>query len=291
MHDSGEVAKLLPHILKAQSRMKRRPIKIGIVILVVVGLTFAARGCDNPVAVYVARKHNAALPMHGRIRSIRIHGDQAAADAVIPRLNGLRRLEAIQIGNVALTPDQLRVIGNQREVGFLSLIGCEITDDDLSHLSGLSNVRTLRLNDNAIKGEGLAHISGMQKLRTLYLGMNPIAGEGLGNLAANSELRTLRLPATELNDKGVENLLDIERLSYVDLNATRITAAGYLSLAELLWLRGIGYPDDLVGPDDDLDARMEARRELRDRFRQARDRAVAKAKADGRAYPNFVYYP
>lgn len=261
-------------------------------VVFVLWASAACIGCGEQEAIRVARKHRALLPAKGTPRSIRVHKDQAAADAVVPLLKDLPTIEAIRIDFVSLTAEQLEAIGAARDITFLSMQGCGIKDADLKHLSQLVHLRSIGLDRNPIEGPGLEYLAAMKELWRLDLDGTQIRGPGLQVIAKLPNLSELQLNGTKVDDAGVEHLIQPDsRVRSISLSKTRITQAGYLRFADLLWLSHLTGPDSLLGQTDDLKERLRNRAELKQRFREARLDAIERAKQEGREVPDLPKFP
>ncbi|MGH7170044.1 MAG: putative Ig domain-containing protein, partial [Gemmataceae bacterium] len=93
-------------------------------------------------------------------------------------------------------PDGKPIIG-------VSLVGKQVTDDDLVLLRPLTTLTELRLVRLRITDKGLVHLKDLKELDYLDLrGNDGITDTGLAHLKGLPKLKTLRLLGTRVSDKG-----------------------------------------------------------------------------------------
>lgn len=193
-----------------------------------IGTAVSYVGCDNPIALQVAREHGAVRPGKARPVNFRIVGDQEAADAAIPALPHLDSITSIEISRVNLTDEQLEIIGKKTDIIRLELQDCGVDDEDLAYLSDLQNVSSLRLDQNLITDAGLRHLADMKRLHVLSLQATRISGPGLDTIEHFPNLTELNLNGTPIDDEGLNHLIQTKsRLRTLKLRSTSITVDGW----------------------------------------------------------------
>jgi hypothetical protein len=255
---------------------------IGLAIVLLV----AATGYHMGMRMYassLARKHGGAYANAGPTQVVIT--SKADADKLIPYLPYLGEFRSIALTGFRPDESQLQTIGTLGNLTLLRLQDCQLTDNDLQYLANLHALSELHLPRNPIKGQGLHHLSQLTKLNILELGATDISGPGLEHLASLPALYELRLHATPIDDAGMDYLAKLKQLRSIDLGLTKITETGFLKLADCIWLGHVQFPDDMVGPDDDIKARRIAKRDAMIRFREARLKALKAARDAGLPAP------
>jgi hypothetical protein len=64
-------------------------------------------------------------------------------------------------------------------VWMVYLVGTEITDDGLQHLSSLTNLKCLSLSGTHVSDDGLKHLSGLTNLEYLFLVNTQVTDDGV----------------------------------------------------------------------------------------------------------------
>lgn len=96
---------------------------------------------------------------------------------------------------------------------------------------------------------------------------------------------------TPIDDAGMDSVAQLPHLRRLDFGKTQMTEVGFLKLAESYWLVEPNFPDDMVGPDNDLPARRQAKRAIMIKFREARLEALKKARQAGKQEPPDSHIP
>ena len=89
---------------------------------------------------------------------------------------------ALNLDAVVLKPGDVADVATCGKLELLSLIGTNVTDDQLKLLVGLKNLRSLRLNQTAVTDAGLKHLGQMKSLKYLCLGGVDATPEGVKQL-------------------------------------------------------------------------------------------------------------
>jgi hypothetical protein len=97
-------------------------------------------------------------------------------------------------------------------------------DEELIQLTPLfSKVSKLSLVGSNITDDGLYHISKMVNLRHLILQQTPIAGTGLAYLTTLPHLEQLNISKTMIDDAGILHILKMPALKKIYLNRTQVS--------------------------------------------------------------------
>jgi hypothetical protein len=127
------------------------------------------------------------------------------SDADLARLEGLKKLKLLLIGNSWLTDEALRHVGRLRNLEDLSLDGQCGSDSGLEYLRRLTRLKSLKLGMTAAG----------------------ISDAGIDALALLTDLETLDLDGCRgVTDRGLERLHQLTKLTNVRLRGSRITPAG-----------------------------------------------------------------
>jgi len=161
----------------------------------------------------------------------------------------------------------------------------ELTDDDLKALPPLPKLKRLGLAQTQITDESLQFIAPMRALEYLDLCSTNVRGPGFAHLTQLSHLEELHMTNSLLDDSAMpfitKNFRRLRRFDFVD---TKVTEEGFLQLAELPWLVGIGAPNEL-GRSSEASQSRQRRRELMDKYLDLYDKAKKKARAAGEEVP------
>ena len=98
-----------------------------------------------------------------------------------------------------------------------------VTEKDLMNLRRFSDLRHLELLGVQLTDAGLTHLSGLRKISSLCLQKNKITGAGMTHLKDLTELRELSLSNTEVGDAGIDHLGGLRNLFYLNLAETDVT--------------------------------------------------------------------
>ena len=125
------------------------------------------------------------------------------------------------------------------EVVEVVLIGDQVTDASLAHLTGLTALNYLRLRDTQITDAGLAHLAGLPVLATLDLRDTQITDAGVAHLTGLPSLQSLVLYKTEVTAAGLVHFQKMPALRRLELDgpqteSPRFTDADIANLREAL---------------------------------------------------------
>ena len=91
----------------------------------------------------------------------------------------------------------------QGEVVEFLLIGDQVTDASLAHLTGLTALKVLNLLFTHVTDAGLAHFTGLQALEILFLANTQVTDACLAHLTRLPSLQRLALYGTEVAAVGL----------------------------------------------------------------------------------------
>ena len=124
------------------------------------------------------------------------------------------------------------------EVVEVVLIGDQVTDASLAHLTGLTALEELDLWGTQITDAGLVHLSGLPVLVTLDLRDTQITDAGLAHLTGLPSLQRLVLYDTEVTAAGLVHFQKMPALRRLALSgyfsSDRLTDADIANLQEAL---------------------------------------------------------
>lgn len=131
----------------------------------------------------------------------------------------------------------------------VSLVSCNICDEDLMALRKFPVLAGLDLSKNPIHGETLGQLADLP-IVTLNLESTALSDSGLAKLAHWKNLDSLYLTATPLNGSGFKDCPDLKvrslNLSRVNLNNEGIASIGKLKGTEWLGLEGSTLPPQAI---------------------------------------------
>ena len=237
----------------------------------------ALSGCgvsDYGIAVQQAKQYGDVNEEATQVPQVFITSEKAASE-LIRHLGSIPELRSVSIAKVDLSEEQLTLIGQLNDLVYLSLQSCNVSDEDLRHLSGLTNLKTLVVagKPTPVSGNGLCHLSGMNRLEYLDLIHTPIRGPGLEELKDLPALSSLNLSDTLLNDDSVEYLLPLTQVGSLGVANTGLTRVGALELAQLTSI------DNCVMPSDpELAEDRELRMAIVRQFKEEQAKAIKRVK-------------
>lgn len=117
----------------------------------------------------------------------------------------------------------------------LSLLGKNVTDDNLQTLSGLEpSLVWLNLSRTGISDAGLTKIGRHTRLRRLHLARTDIGDAGLASLKGLTGLQFLNLYGTNVTDAGLAHLAGMKDLKKLFVWQSKVTDAGVAKLKKAL---------------------------------------------------------
>ena len=116
-----------------------------------------------------------------------------------------------------------------RSLEYLNLYGSEITDDDLSSLSGMEDLSILQLTKcRCLRGDGLVYLSQCRALQQLNLDETQLTAPAVQSLRGVSSLRVLSLSQTQLSDVELAFLSGMTQLKILNLSRARNVDGSFL---------------------------------------------------------------
>jgi hypothetical protein len=131
----------------------------------------------------------------------------------------------------------------------ISLVSCDICDDNLTALCKFPALAALDLSENPIQGETLGQLADLP-IATLDLESTALSDSGLAELARWKHLESLYLTGTPLNGSGFKDCPDLcvrsLNLSRVSLNEEGVSSICKLKGTEWLGLEGSTLPPQAI---------------------------------------------
>ncbi|MBA4188213.1 MAG: hypothetical protein C0467_09380 [Planctomycetaceae bacterium] len=151
----------------------------------------------------------AALKKHPEIGGIKVADATKCTDKGLAALKDLPNLRKIVFGKATLTPTGASTIGQCKELRYLGLVGCGVTDAEFTGMKGLTMLEHLALSENPqITDKSMATVKGFERLRVLYLNKTGITDKGLAELKGLDGLRTLSVKATKVTSDAADKFID-----------------------------------------------------------------------------------
>ena len=127
-----------------------------------------------------------------------------------PRRGHSRRRVAIRVCVIGcLIAAAVSAIGQCKELRYLALTGCGVTDAELVPLKKLTLLEHLTLSDNPkITDKGMSSVKPLDRLQVLYLSNTAITDKGLAELKVLDGLRTLNVTNTKVTADAAEKFTE-----------------------------------------------------------------------------------
>lgn len=181
------------------------------------------------------------------LKKLNLDGAKNVGEAEIADVAQLAILEDLKLDGVPLS-GITAPLSRLTAMRHLSLLRCELTDDDLAFLAHMPELRSLNLSINRnLKGSSLKHIAGAKHLQHLQLGLTAVTDESIAPVAGLVELESLDLGSPNVTDAGLvylSQMTKMKRLSFSNIKGT-----GLKHLREMKELTDIdfGYNLDFTG--------------------------------------------
>jgi hypothetical protein len=124
-------------------------------------------------------------------------------------LQGLTRLEYLNLFGMELKDDDLREVGSLRALQQLNVNRTPIGNDGLIHLIALTNLRQLYLGCPNVNSAGLEHVQRIKSLQELDLWGAPVDDSTLNTLSRFRNLTKLRFHGTKVSRDGIKTLRNL----------------------------------------------------------------------------------
>lgn len=126
-------------------------------------------------------------------------------------LKALPKLRKLVVGKGELNAAAIIALGQCKELRYLALVECGLTDAELVGLKKLALLEHLTLSDNPkLTDKGMASVKALDRLQVLYLSNTSITDKGLAELKVLDGLRTLNVINTKVTadvaDKFAEDM-------------------------------------------------------------------------------------
>ncbi len=165
------------------------------------GGTGAATENESSGAFAAARTEESAKDDPDAVASLEELGAELETDDT-----GLVTAVTLPRGTVAAG---LKLVSRLPGLKQLSLVGSEVSDDDLAVVALLEPLERLDLSWTQIGDAGIARLKQLKRLESLDLSWTGISGANLANLAALVGLKRLNAEGTELADDGGKRLHEV----------------------------------------------------------------------------------
>ncbi|CAI5458035.1 unnamed protein product [Closterium sp. Yama58-4] len=144
------------------------------------------------------------------LKSIDLSHCSGFSAAGVQHLYRLPQLERLDMDNTALLDSALEPIGAANSLNHLSLLGTNVTDAGLRHLTGLHSLTAMWLNRCVgVTSAGMVHVGKLTRLEKLSLFGTAVDDSGVRQLTSLTRLKKLWLPdGREVDYKGLCRLLD-----------------------------------------------------------------------------------
>jgi len=154
------------------------------------------------------------------LKSLTVH---SVASNDFSFLSKLKSLEKLDISGIALSDDDLALIGSSTTLTDLSLTDCNLSS--ITPLAGLHNLVRLDLSGNSVRD--LTALTNMHQLEQLYLSYNAV--NSIGVVSALPSLRVLDLSYNNLNSIAtIGTCISLEDLDVTHNKLSDVSAVGNL---------------------------------------------------------------
>jgi Leucine-rich repeat (LRR) protein len=162
-------------------------------------------------------------------------------------LAGLKKLEVLGIGSIAVTDEGMSHIAGLTNLRDLNIFGCPITNAGCAKLLALKSLETLYLGHTEMTIAGLSQLSALPKLRELHA-KDVKPGRAALDLSGLTNLKKLTLMidrSSFLSDADLASLANLKKLEWLQTGPRRFTDKGLAHLAGLTEMErlGVGGPE------------------------------------------------
>jgi hypothetical protein len=154
-------------------------------------------------------------------------------------LSGLTELRELTLDNNLITDEGLAFLPVLPKLDHLSVNGCGLTDNGLTHVAKQTALIELGARNNRITGTGLKHLTALPVLSILQIGSADLSNEGIPFLASLAALQKLDLSCDRpLKVESLAPLAGIKKLKTLTLGSSA-TDAVVSSLRPLISLEAL----------------------------------------------------
>jgi hypothetical protein len=151
----------------------------------------------------------ADLKKHTLVGAVEIFDATKCTDKGFVALRSLPHLQKLVVGKAAFKPEAVTAISYCKELRYLGLTDCGITDGELLSLKRLTLLEHLTLSDNPkVTDKGMASVKALERLQVLYLANTGITNKGLAELKVLDGLRTLNVTNTKVTADAAEAFIE-----------------------------------------------------------------------------------
>lgn len=124
-------------------------------------------------------------------------------------LKSLPQLRKFVVGKANLNMAAITALGQCKELRYLALVQCGLTDLELAGLMNLTLLEHLSLSNNPkITDKGMAVVKTLDRLQALYLSNTSITDQGLAELKVLDGLRSLNVTNTKVTADAADRFTD-----------------------------------------------------------------------------------
>lgn len=172
-------------------------------------------------------------------------------DESIKNLEGLVRLNHLQLNGTDITNEGLKHLSRLVSLDYLGLKSTSVTDDGLAHLASLPNLTRINLMDTQVTDHGFSHLQDVTTLTKLYLSDTNLGDDAIPYFEKFENLQVLEMAKTRLSDEGLRRLAARQTLEALYLSGTNITDDGVPHLLlmrnlRILDIKGIQLSDEKI---------------------------------------------
>lgn len=144
-----------------------------------------------------------------QVGALNVFDATKCSDRGFAALKDLPNLRKLVVEKGALTPAAAAAVGQCKELRYLSLLNCGVSDAELANLKALTLLEHLTLADNPqVTDKGLATVKGFERLRSLNLNKTSISDKGLAELRGLDGLRTLSVRGSKVTPEAADKFPD-----------------------------------------------------------------------------------
>jgi hypothetical protein len=148
-------------------------------------------------------------------------------------MSAFPRLRRLSLSDPAVDDAFLRCVLSCRDLEYLDVRDCRITNAGLYHLTPLRGLKSLNLDGTSVDDDGVARLDMLGRLETLSLERTRVGDRSLVAICRLKNLQTLSLMGTWATDRGMRHLAGLVRLERLFLSKTSVTDDGVAQLAGL----------------------------------------------------------